>query len=94
MDKQLYHVRIHCKKSDNVLVQLCRAMEAIEIHIFSANITSHGNHIFQTLTIQVIFSIGFLLRSTIIMSCNYMNGQYYTCEYIFDIKDSSENRHC
>ena len=69
IEKQVYHILIHCKKNDNVLVQLCRAMEAIEIHILTANITSHGNYIFQTLIVQVICFIGFLPRSKITISC-------------------------
>lgn len=53
MEEQTYHLRIHCKKEPGVLVQLTRALEALDFEIVNANLTSVSNHILNTIVVKV-----------------------------------------
>lgn len=53
MEDNIYHFRIHCKKSPGVLVHLTRALEALEFEILNANLTSVDDHILNTLVVEV-----------------------------------------
>lgn len=61
MEEQTYHIRIHCKRSPGVLVQLTQALEALEFEIVNANFTSVNDHILNTLVIEV--NNGHLIKS-------------------------------
>lgn len=53
MEEQTYHLRIHCKKGPGVLVQLTRALEALDFEIVNANLTSVSDHILNTIVVKV-----------------------------------------
>ena len=53
MDEHIYHFRIHCKKSPGILVQLTRALEALEIDILNANLTSLDDYMLNTVVVEV-----------------------------------------
>eukprot|EP00250_Pteridium_aquilinum_P008757 c18188_g1_i2 orf=461-1366(-) len=53
MEEHIYHFRIHCKKSPGVLVQLTRALEALELEILNANLSSVDEHILNTVVVEV-----------------------------------------
>ena len=53
MEDRIYHFRIQCKKTPGILVQLTRALEALEIKILNANLTSVDDHILNTLVVEV-----------------------------------------
>eukprot|EP00250_Pteridium_aquilinum_P002581 c12804_g1_i1 orf=501-1724(-) len=52
MEEQTYHLRIHCKKGPGVLVQLTRALEALDFEIVNANLTSVNDHILNTVVVK------------------------------------------
>ena len=45
MEAHVYNFRIHCKKSSGVIVQLTRALEALQVDILNANVTSIDDHV-------------------------------------------------
>eukprot|EP00250_Pteridium_aquilinum_P007555 c17243_g1_i1 orf=271-1224(+) len=53
MEEHIYHLRIHCKKSPGVLIQLSRALEALELEIVNANLTAVDDHILNTVVVEV-----------------------------------------
>lgn len=53
MEEHIYHLRIHCKKSPGVLIQLSRALEALELDIVNANLTAVDDHILNTVVVEV-----------------------------------------
>ncbi|MCO5605992.1 hypothetical protein L7F22_060178 [Adiantum nelumboides] len=53
MEEHIYHLRIHCKKSPGVLVQLTRALEALQLEILNANLSSVDDHILNTAVVEV-----------------------------------------
>lgn len=61
MEEHIYHLRIHCKKTPGVLVQLTRALEALELEILNANISSVDDHILNTVVVEV--RNGLVMRS-------------------------------
>lgn len=62
MEEQTYHLRIHCKKGPGVLVQLTRALEALDFEIVNANLTSVNDHILNTVVVKVGCSTQVVLR--------------------------------
>ena len=57
MEEQTYHLRIHCKKGPRVLVQLTKALEALDFEIINANLTAVNDHILNTIVMKVTFYI-------------------------------------
>lgn len=57
MEEHIYHLRIHCKKSPGVLIQLSRALESLELEIVNANLTAVDDHILNTVVVEVIIPI-------------------------------------
>lgn len=53
MEEHIYHLRIHCKKSPGVLIQLSRALESLELEIVNANLTAVDDHILNTVVVEV-----------------------------------------
>lgn len=53
MEEHIYHLRIHCKKSPGVLVQLTRALEALQLEILNANLSSVDDHILNTAVVEL-----------------------------------------
>jgi hypothetical protein len=53
MEEQTYHLRIHCKKGPRVLVQLTKALEALDFEIINANLTAVNDHILNTIVMKV-----------------------------------------
>ncbi|KAH7387139.1 hypothetical protein KP509_16G007500 [Ceratopteris richardii] len=53
MENHIYHLRIHCKKSPGVLVQLTRALEALKVDILNANLSSVDHHILNTVVVEL-----------------------------------------
>ena len=53
MENNTYHLMIHCKKGRGVLVQLTRALEALNFEIVNANLTAISDHILNTVVIKV-----------------------------------------
>lgn len=53
MEEHTYHLRIHCKKGPGVMVQLTRALEALDFEIVNANLTSVSDHILNTIVVTV-----------------------------------------
>ncbi|KAH7446139.1 hypothetical protein KP509_01G041100 [Ceratopteris richardii] len=53
MEENIYHLRIHCKKSPGVLIQLSRALESLELEIVNANLTAIDDHILNTVVVEV-----------------------------------------
>lgn len=54
MEEQTFHLRVYCKKSPGVLVQLTRALEALDLEIVNANLTSVNDHIINTIVVEVV----------------------------------------
>ncbi|KAI5071617.1 hypothetical protein GOP47_0013868 [Adiantum capillus-veneris] len=52
MEEQTYHLRIHCKKGPGVLVQLTKALEALDFEIVNANLTSVNDHILNNVVVK------------------------------------------
>jgi UTP:GlnB (protein PII) uridylyltransferase len=53
MEAHVYNFHMHCKKSSGVIVQLTRALEALQVDILNANITSIDNHVLNTCVVRV-----------------------------------------
>lgn len=53
MEEFTYHLRIHCKKGPGVLVQLTRALEALDFEIVNAILTSVSDHILNTIVLKM-----------------------------------------
>lgn len=54
MEERLFQFRIHCKKTPGILLQLTRALEALDsIEIVNGSLTSINDHILNTLIIEV-----------------------------------------
>lgn len=53
MEEQTYNLRIHCKKGPGVLVQLTSALEALDLEIVNANLTSVNDHVLNTVVVKV-----------------------------------------
>jgi UTP:GlnB (protein PII) uridylyltransferase len=53
MEDHIYLFRIQCRKTPGILVQLTQALEALNIEILNANLTSVDDHILNTLVVEV-----------------------------------------
>ncbi|KAH7297748.1 hypothetical protein KP509_25G010400 [Ceratopteris richardii] len=53
MEGTIYHLRIHCRKSPGVLIQLTQAIEALEMEILNANLSSVDGHILNTVVLEM-----------------------------------------
>ena len=53
METHVYNFRIHCKKSSGVIVQLTRALEALQVDILNANVTAIDDHVLNTCVVKV-----------------------------------------
>ncbi|KAH7443865.1 hypothetical protein KP509_02G053900 [Ceratopteris richardii] len=53
MNDALFYIQIHCMKSSGVLLQLARAIEALDVKIVNASSMSKNDHLINTLMIEV-----------------------------------------
>ncbi|MCO5609733.1 hypothetical protein L7F22_063965 [Adiantum nelumboides] len=52
MEERLFQFRIHCKKTPGILLQLARAVEALDFDIVNGSLTSVNDHVLNTLVIE------------------------------------------
>ncbi|KAH7446162.1 hypothetical protein KP509_01G042200 [Ceratopteris richardii] len=52
MEKQTFQIRIHCKKGPGALVQLTKALEAMDFEIVNANLTGVNEHILNNVVVK------------------------------------------
>ncbi|KAI5057583.1 hypothetical protein GOP47_0027598 [Adiantum capillus-veneris] len=52
MEEKLFQFRIHCKKTPGILLQLARALEALDFEIVNGSFTSINDHVLNTLVIE------------------------------------------
>ncbi|MCO5553611.1 hypothetical protein L7F22_007136 [Adiantum nelumboides] len=53
MEEKVFQFRIHCKKTPGIVLQLARALEALDIHIVNGSLTSINDHILNVLVIEI-----------------------------------------
>eukprot|EP00249_Psilotum_nudum_P015374 c25292_g2_i1 orf=109-1299(+) len=53
LEEQIYQLWIHCKKEPGVVVQLTRAVDALNFHILNCNLISVSDHILKTIVVKV-----------------------------------------
>ena len=53
MEEHIYLFRIQGRKTPGILVQLTRALEALDVKILNANLTSVDDHILNTVVVEV-----------------------------------------
>ncbi|KAI5080732.1 hypothetical protein GOP47_0003915 [Adiantum capillus-veneris] len=53
MEEKIFQFRIHCKKTPGVVLQLARALEALDIDIVNGSLSAINDHILHILVIEV-----------------------------------------
>ena len=59
-----YHLRIHVKKGDGVLLQLTKALDALDFEIVNANLTTISDRFINTIVMKVKYKFFMSLSHT------------------------------